>query len=103
MTFIATQSFRLIVLCVAEADTKSQCGLTRANMTTGLMAHATGRNILIAGLRARCMTAEAGCMSVEARGNRNSNAAARGAMATGTANIAHSHVTPVIEFHIEAL
>ncbi len=53
MTFIATQPFGFIVLCMAEADPKSRRRLTRSDKTTGFMTDAARRNILVAGLCTR--------------------------------------------------
>lgn len=49
------------------------------------------------------MTSIAGCVSVEACGDRQCNASTRGPVTSSAANTLHGHVARVIERHAEAL
>jgi len=103
MTFIAGQSFRLIVLCMAEAHPKCLGVFARADMTTRLVTNAAGRNVPIARLSARSVALITGIMSVQSRGNCHGHAGARRSMTNNATNAAaHSRVARVIEFHVEA-
>jgi hypothetical protein len=71
---LSTDEF--LVFCMIEADAKSLREFRRARITTQLMTGTARRNIATAGLRARCVTAITGHMSVETRDNRHGHARA---------------------------
>jgi len=102
MTFVASQSFRLIVLCMAEAEAECRSCFARANITTGFVAHSAGRNIPIARPGAWAVALVTSDMRIYSGRNRHGHTAGAGAMTSDTANTAHFEVTRMIESHTEA-
>jgi hypothetical protein len=102
MTIIATQSFVPVMLRMTEANAKSRGHLARAHVTTRLVAHSAGRNLLVAGFRSGAVALKASNVCIQSRGNCHGYARPRRSMTSNATNAAHLRVTTMIELHVEA-
>jgi len=98
MTLVASY---FLMLRMIEADAKSRREFRRPGVTAQLMTSAARRDIAAAGLRARCVTAIASGMRVEASRDRKCHAPTRRLMTGGATHATHIHVTRVIKPHPE--
>jgi hypothetical protein len=96
VAFVARQLF---VFRMTKANPKRRHHHRRTRIAAELMTGAARRNIAPARLRARRVTAEAGCMRIEISWNRHRHSAARGPVTSRAADTAHRNVARMIELH----